>query len=212
MAACLEDELVPSPEPTGPTVSPKQLARAERDLDWWFGVRESQLGVHGAGFEPGGGPPDQSVIDDKIVRLFDAARIAAVRRHYRVAHVLRRMTPEHIGLAGDLYRPRPAAPALHVVFAAPALDGASWTSSDAILTVTGLVPRTAPFRVEYAAHAMSKRLGPLEWLAYVCRPRVEKGRAINSKLPGWISRARSEAFAIRRAVLIAYGEAAAASR
>lgn len=207
--AFTDDELSPTPKPTGPSAAPSALARAERDLDWYFSQAGAALGMHGSGFDPGSPVWDQERVDNAMCRLFEAARVTSVRRHYRVSHTLAAVDPELQRVARDLYTPLNYEAVKHCLFlfAAPPFDPRAQGAAGEQATVLGIFHRTSAFQVAYTGPEAG-RLRPLDWLSFTCRPRVEKGRSVNSRPPPWIVRARTEAIALRREVVTAFVDAA----
>jgi hypothetical protein len=202
MAACFEDDaLVPPPAPSGPSSSPKLLASAERDLDWLFSTSASALGLHGSGFEPGSPVWDQERVDTALCKHLEHARVKAVRKHYRVSHVLAAMPIELQRVASELYAPRVFSTALQGAFAAPPFDPRARGDGDQG-NVVGIVPRTIAFRGAYAGPDAA-RLGPYEWMGF---------QATKASRPKWVSAAKVEAIAMRRSVVVAFVDAARVTR
>lgn len=172
-----------------------------------------------------------------VIRLFDGSRKEAVRRHRKVARALCGMTARERELAAALYTARNVPEHLDVIFALPtgARDSGGSGSLNLVGLIPHTGPFQAAWqaisrerRIEFA-HDVAEReeggwkvfgvisklrqhesvtKGPIEWLDWVCRPRVEKGRVINSRLPTWLVEARSEARRIRGEILRAYAIAA----
>jgi len=226
MAACMNDD-------SEVHVSQAALQRAEKDLDWWYNCREAQLGLRAAGIEPGLGASWSGVevedaagevfrFEGAVVKLFGKPRTAAARRFRKVSLALSGMTEHECEMARDLYAARNVSSRLDEVFSVKEAvrDG----GQSGTLNLVGLVPHTGPFRAAHLAASRERVVefghgskigvartregaglrGPLEWLDWSCRSRVEGGRTVNSRLPAWVVEARREARRIRLELLRAY--------
>jgi hypothetical protein len=197
--------------------SPRDLVRAEDDLEWLYNCCESELGAHGSGFEPGTIGWDDEAIMRLIANLFRRQRVEAVRRYHRVALTLRRLSVVNRERAGWIYEPRQYPVQLRIAWPNDRRSTGETTLAGAALRAGATLDAFA------RAHGGREASGfgeTLQWADSATRPRVievrerEAGRLVTrerlvnrSSLPQWASAALVEAREMRRALLEAYATA-----
>ena len=189
----------------------KDLARAEDDLEWWHNGRESELGAHACGFEPG------SAFDTEAIDCRDGTRILnvrsmrvafgrsrAVRRHFAVAPLLGSLSPLQQRQSLWIYASRPYPVHLRIAWACD-------RNRPGVVTLVGAALRTTAIRSAFArAHGgkSAETTGELlTWADEATRPSVERGRIVRQQLPKWAAMARDEALTMREDLLTAYAVA-----
>lgn len=192
-------------EPRAP--SDRDLERAEDDLEWWYAQRHAALGDHSAGTEPGlQAPWDDARVWGIFDRLFHFRHTRAVRRYYRVAPIVARLSPRAHTLADALYTPRAYTPLLRDQIFPCHRKGSG------LLTLAGAALLTESLAGAFArAHGGKPHGSPvelLEWCDKAVRPNVEHGRVTNQRAPDWVKRVLAEARELRAEALAAYAAVA----
>lgn len=177
------------PKPPEPTIPVRALARAERDLEWWYGIRHGALGLRAAALESGSHAWQGDVIQTadagafmvqaSIIRLASKQCRASVQRWHRVSRTLREMQSSHMRLAAELYQPRNASFFLRALFPAAPWGDAQVSREGGDLSLVGLIPHTAAFRQAYSAVTTDRdvkfTVESWEGRAVACNARVRRG-------------------------------------
>lgn len=225
--ACAPADLKPRGWSRAP--SKKTIDRACADMEWWFAIRESELGISASGFEPAQSGGDPDVCGATIVRAMDWRRMRALTRETIVGPRIRAMSPEMRDDARALYVP-PAVPLLARDYFH--LD----RGIEGVVTMCGLAMRTTAFASAWIAAGEARESAKAvaareerERVAYVEACRVARAKALpmplppstrprltmlewftaefqrpDAQRPRWCDRARDEAKAMRDRLLEQY--------
>jgi hypothetical protein len=194
--------------------SPKELANAERDLEWWFAQREGDLQLSGAGYEP---VPSHVHDQEAQARTHERRSAWAVtvarRKHDRIAPFVaprwdwdrRDVVPgllglEHIQSATAIYTPRVYPDHLRILFAVerPHIECG-------MITLVGVALLSEVLHDAFArahggkAHRSLAEL--LDWMDVTVRKATEKSTKVP---PLWCRQALTAARGARERVLEAY--------
>jgi hypothetical protein len=88
------------------------FASAEDELEWWFGGREGEMGLHAQSYEPfsdGGGLPQFEL-------RYTPQRLRTASRYRRIEPTIARLDPESLRFARLVYEPHRWPEALHTAF------------------------------------------------------------------------------------------------
>jgi hypothetical protein len=186
------DSVPPAPK----LPSPRALASAENDLEYWFTRMHADLAISASGFEPATVGGESDICGATIVALADFRHAKAVRAYYRIRPRIERLPPEFYADAQSLYVP-------------PRVHGAGEfflreyffldRKTDGQVTLVGLAMRTAAFAAAWLKGTEKLKRTPtyLEWLQSAF---AEPG----GSRPRWCREARDAALKLRERLLVAY--------
>jgi hypothetical protein len=182
------------PPPRAPT--PRALASAENELEYWFTRLHADLGISASGFESATSGGESDICGATIVRMADFRHAKAVRDYYRIRPRVCRLSSESYADAEALYVP----PRVHG-------DAEYWVreyffldrKTDGQVTLLGLALRTAAFSAAWASGTskLARQPTPLEWLQATFLKK-------DSSRPRWCRESREQALRMRERVLVAY--------
>ena len=174
---------------------PRQLAFAERDLEWWFCAREASLGVGAQRYEQAIQGGDFNLSGRAIVGMFEWRTRKSVEKSFPIQERIKSLGSKFQTSAELLYCPNSRIPLFaRDWFTVPRTLEEGERTTTGIVTCAALAMLTPSFERKWRTAGEAT---PLEFLeAVFLLP--------SSTRPRWTHEARAEAFRLRIALLTQY--------